>query len=242
MTNTTNPRCRYESTRSYRADVANFEAVLFDWMLTLAHHPPPADHVAEALRRLGRPDTPDQVRAIVAAMTAAKKLPEVQQAETIEDTSTEAHHRSEHLLYDRAGIDEELADQMYSLLGQPSFHPCYPDAPQVLAELHQHGVKIGVVSDIHVDLRVHAEAFGFGRFVDAWALSFELGVQKPNRQIFNAALSSLNAAPDQSLMVGDRASRDGAAAELGLTCLILPPPTSTGDRGLDHVLRLVGMA
>ena len=40
-------------------------------------------------------------------------------------------------------------------------------------------------------------------------------------------------------MVGDRASRDGGAAEAGITTLILPPPMDAGPRGLDIVLRLV---
>ncbi|MFV1989740.1 MAG: HAD family hydrolase, partial [Acidimicrobiales bacterium] len=73
----------------------------------------------------------------------------------------------------------------------------------------------------------------------AWALSFELCVQKPDPRIFEAALSQLGTAPARTLMVGDRASRDGAAAPLGVPCLILPPPSGVTDRGLALVLRLV---
>ncbi len=210
-------------------------------MLTLAHYPAPADHVGGALRALGRPDGPDQVEPIVAAMGRARLLPEVQALEAVEDTSPEAHHRSEHTLYERAGIDARLAAEMYGLLGQPSFHPCYPDVPEVLAAIGAAGVAIGVVSDIHVDLRTHAEAFGFGEHIDAWALSYELGVQKPDHKIFNAALAGLGVEPGETLMVGDRPTRDGAAVELGLTCLVIPAPSSADDRRLDHVLRLVGV-
>ena len=222
--------------------VTRFDAVLFDWMLTLAHYPGPDDHVAEALSRLGRPDAAEEVQAIVVAIQEAKTLPEVQQAMTIEDTSAEAHYRSEHLLYQRAGIDRALADEMYSLLGQAEFHPCYPDAREVLERLHQSGVAIGVVSDIHVDLRNHARQFRFEQFIGAWALSYELGIQKPDLRIFNAALETLGADPTRTLMVGDRVTRDGAAAELGVTCLILPHPDSRGERGLDQVLDLVGVS
>lgn len=225
----------------YRSAVANFEAVLFDWMLTLAHYPSPAEHVAEARRALSRPDEPEQVDAIVRALASARLLPDVQKAEAIEDTSTRAHHRAEHLLYERAGVDAQLASEMYSLLGRPSFHPCYPDVEPVLAALHGHGIKIGVVSDIHVDLRTHAEQFGFGSYIDAWALSYEIGVQKPDHRIFTAALDQLGADPTRTLMVGDRPTRDGAAADLGLTCLVLPAPTAVVDRGLHAVLRLVDL-
>ncbi|MCP4226125.1 MAG: HAD family hydrolase [Actinomycetia bacterium] len=219
--------------------MARFDGVIFDWMLTLAHYPSPAEHVAAAMTNLGRPVVPAEVERIVTAMAKARGLPEVRAAQKVEDTSAEAHRRSEHLLYRSAGMGPGLADQMYRLLGSPEFHPLYPDALPVVDELHRMGVKIGVVSDIHVDLRVHAQQFGFSELIDAWALSFELGVQKPDPQICRAALSQLDTDPERTLMVGDRPSRDGAACELGMTCLILPAPARATSRGLDAVISLV---
>lgn len=207
-------------------------------MLTLAHYPSPTEHVTIAHREMGRPTTAKEVSRIVDAMAEARHLPEVRAAQAIEDTSTAAHHRSEHLLYQSAGIDTDLAEQMYRLLGSPSFHEPYPDALPVLRDLHSTGTSIGVVSDIHVDLRSHADQFGFGDLIDAWALSFELGIQKPDLRIFQAALDHLEADPATTLMVGDRPSRDGAAAQLGMTCLILPPPTGAAPRGLDAAVAL----
>lgn len=217
----------------------DFEAVLFDWMLTLAHYPSPSKHVAVAMQLLGRPADSDAVDRIVEAIAAAKNLPEIQAAEAVEDSSVEAHHYSEHLLYERAGIEPVLADQMYRLLGDPEFHPPYPDTRSVIHELSELGLRIGVVSDIHVDLRVHAERFGFIECIDAWALSYELGVQKPDPRIFQFALEELGCAPDRALMVGDRPSHDGAAAELGMTCLILPARSECLTRGLESVVRVV---
>ncbi len=221
--------------------MARFDAVIFDWMLTLADYPPPADHVARALQVLSRPVDDQAVREITEALTEAKTLPDVQAAEAIEDTSPEAHYRSEQLLYRRAGLDQELADVLYGLLGTIDFHPCYQDSQPTLAALAAQGIRLGVVSDIHVDLRVHAEAFGFGRLVQAWALSCELGIQKPDPAIFAAALSELGTEPERTLMVGDRPSRDGAAAELGMPCLILPGRPTANVRGLAAVLDLVGV-
>jgi len=43
-------------------------------------------------------------------------------------------------------------------------------------------------------------------------------------------------------MVGDRPSRDGAAAALGLLCLILPAPAEVSTRGLDAVVALATSA
>ncbi len=226
---------------AYRA-VMRFEAVLFDWMLTLAHYPSPAEHVALALRQLGRLDSADEVSSIVDALSEAKRLPDVQAADAIEDTSAAAHRHSEYLLYRRAGLDDDLANALYGFLGDPSFHPCYGDAPHVLGVLAERDIKIGVISDIHVDLRVHAERFGIGQLIDSWALSFEHGIQKPDPRLFAAALDPLGVDPARTLMVGDRPSRDGAAADLGMTCLILPPVLDIEQRGLDLVLKILGFA
>ena len=225
--------------------MANFDAVLFDWMFTLAHYPTRAEHQAQALRRLGRTVNPDEIAETVARIEAACELPEAQQAAAVEDTSPEAHAYSERLVYRRAGIDDELADALYRLLGTPDFHRPYPDAMGVLETLNAAGYAIGVVSDIHTDLREHAQEFGFSEFIHAWSLSSEQGIQKPNLQIFQTAIDQLGCDPMRTVMVGDRGGADGAAAALGVTCLILPVidgriPLS--ERRLSLVLDLVGLS
>ncbi len=47
------PGCRYIPD-DIPPDMMKFEAVLFDWMLTLAHYPSEEEHVVSALRQLGR--------------------------------------------------------------------------------------------------------------------------------------------------------------------------------------------
>jgi HAD superfamily hydrolase (TIGR01549 family) len=225
--------------------VANFDAVLFDWMFTLAHYPTREEHQAQALRRLGRKVNPDEIAETVARIEAACELPEVQEAAAAEDSSPEAHAYSEHLVYRRAGIDDELADSLYRLLGTPAFHRPYPDAKGVLETLKTAGYAIGVVSDIHTDLREHAKAFGFAESIDAWSLSWEQGIQKPNLQIFQTAIDQLGCDPVRTIMVGDRGAADGAAAALGVTCLILPAVDGSiplSDRRLSLVLDLVGLS
>lgn len=227
-----------------------FDAVLFDWMLTLAHYPTPAACVAYAMAGLGRPIDDGAVTEMVEAMERAELVPKVAAALAVVDTSEEAHRVGECSLYREAGFDEEMVDAMYRPIGAPEFHPPYADVHPTLKSLSESGYALGVVSDIHVDLRTHADLFGFGEFIDAWSLSWEQGIQKPNLQMFRTALDQLNVAPERTLMVGDRGMVDGAAAALGVTCLILPQVDRTDvdrsgrpcrDRGLSLVLDLVGL-
>jgi FMN phosphatase YigB (HAD superfamily) len=48
-------------------------------------------------------------------------------------------------------------------------------------------------------------------------------VQKPDPAIFAIALRKLGAQAGETLMVGDRASHDGAAVTLNIATLLLPP-------------------
>ena len=94
------------------------------------------------------------------------------------------------------------------------------------------------MSDIHFDLRPEFIAAGLDRFVDAYVLSFEHAIQKPDAAIFDFALHALGLQPDQALMVGDHPRRDGGAATVGIRTLLLPPLRDCVPRGLDAVLHL----
>ena len=113
--------------------------------------------------------------------------------------------------------------------------------PVVLEALRTRGVKIAVVSDIHFDLRPEFEAAGLDACVGSYVLSFEQGFQKPDRRMFQIAIDELGVEPVEppaAVMFGDRASRDGGAAALGIPTIILPPLLSVGDRRLERFLSL----
>jgi FMN phosphatase YigB (HAD superfamily) len=103
-------------------------------------------------------------------------------------------------------------------------------------------MRIGVVSDIHYHLAPHFHYYGLEELVDSYTLSFEHGVQKPGPRLFEIALEQLGVTAADALMVGDRASRDGGAAGVGITTLILPPVPNYGVRGLDIVSQLLQCA
>jgi HAD superfamily hydrolase (TIGR01493 family) len=219
--------------------VSRYRAVLFDWRGTLVHYREPAWWLRRALASLGRTTDRDAVEAAAAALAAAATMPDVLAAERTEDCSFELNRSSTMLRFARAGLDEELADAVHRLDSDGRNFPLYPEVAAVLAAIRQRGARTAIVSDIHYDVRADVEALGLGQLVDAYALSFEVGVQKPDPTIFEAALRSVGVDAAEALMVGDRASHDGGASAIGIATLILPTPRRVGERGLDIVVSML---
>jgi FMN phosphatase YigB (HAD superfamily) len=97
------------------------------------------------------------------------------------------------------------------------------------------------LGDLHSDCRARPREQGPFACITADADRDVEVVQKPNPQIFQVALDGLGVAPPDALMVGDRASHDGAAVNLGIPTVLLPELTATSQRRLSVVLRACGI-
>lgn len=111
--------------------------------------------------------------------------------------------------------DPGLYDALYDRHRTPAAWCPYPDAAEVLGALAGSGVRIGVVSNIGWDLRPVFRAHGLDAFIDAYVLSFEHGIQKPDTRLFHTACTLLGQNPTDVVMVGDDRHADGGAAALG---------------------------
>jgi HAD superfamily hydrolase (TIGR01509 family) len=215
--------------------------VLLDWRGVLVDAPPLPWWVCRALEAAGRPATPSAAAPLVDALRRASALPRFVDAEArFIDRSAELHRETSMRLYAEAGLDRELAEAFYAIHLEPASQPVFPEVPAVLRELRRRGVRTAVVSNVHFDVRPCLAAQGVAGLVDAWVLSFEEGVQKPDPRVFRLALERLDVAAGSALMVGDAPELDGAAALAGICTLLLPPPVDGRRCGLDAVLRLLG--
>ncbi|MFB8177516.1 HAD family hydrolase [Streptomyces sp. NPDC055966] len=109
----------------------------------------------------------------------------------------------------------KLYDALYERHMAPAAWSPYPDAVEVLSALRERGIGVGVVSNIGWDLRPVFRHHGLDGYVDAYVLSYEHGVQKPDPRLFSVACAALGADPRQVVMVGDSKEADGGAAALG---------------------------
>lgn len=217
------------------------KAVLFDWRGTLVVTLRNSAWIEYALQQIGRDSSRDAVARISQALAAAVKHPDVQSTWDRVDESAELHRATYARLFRVAGLDKDLGDALYAIESDPVHNPFADDVSETLGTLRAAGVRVGIVSDIHFDLRpVFADA-GLAGLVDSYVLSFEHGVQKPDPRIFRIALDEVAVDAAEALMVGDRAGHDGAAVELGIRTLLVPPLTATWQRRLSVALRACGV-
>jgi len=145
----------------------------------------------------------------------------------------------------------EAADAHWESQGY-SADELYPEVPETLRALSSR-YKLGCITNHFSWVRDRARDAGFADLVDLWAISAELGVEKPDPAIFAHALREAGVAADRVVMVGDRLDRDIAPAKaLGMRTLWLlrneapdeptPDQSSVPDataRTLDEVPALV---
>ncbi|OII65687.1 hydrolase [Streptomyces sp. CC53] len=200
--------------------------VLFDFSGTLFRAEPADDWLRAVVHAAGADVPPDALKRWARRLSAAGAQPGVAPpggvpphlaaAWAVRDRSA-AEHRA---AYTALAREVELPDPAWypalydRHMAPEAWHP-YPDAEEVLVGLRARGVAVGVVSNIGWDLRPVFAARGWDRFVDAYALSYEHGVQKPDARLFRVACAALGREPGELLMVGDDRRADGGAAALG---------------------------
>lgn len=130
---------------------------------------------------------------------------------------------------------------------------CFPFTLEVLTRLRKEGYALGLVSNWDASCRKVLEKNGLLSLLDPVVVSWEIGVEKPDRRIFERALSLCAETPEECLYVGDNYYDDGVgAASVGMACCILNPPGRLGIeelrlpwveediRGLEQTLRQHG--
>lgn len=107
----------------------------------------------------------------------------------------------------------------------------FADTRSTLETLCEHDLHVGVVSNIGFDIRTVFSHHGLADLVEAFALSFEHGIIKPDPALFEAATTALGVLPSETIMVGDNIA-DAGAVRAGMRVYLLPPVASTSPRRL----------
>lgn len=125
----------------------------------------------------------------------------------------------------------------------------YPDAEDILIYIRDKGYKTGVIANQPLGTADRLESYGFLQYVNVVAASAELGVAKPDKEIFNKAFEMAGCTAGECVMIGDRLDNDIIPAkELGMKTIwirngfaihqIPRSPEETPDYTVDNLLEL----
>jgi len=99
--------------------------------------------------------------------------------------------------------DEEKAERLAPIYNEKSLDNAFvfPDALEALEKIDE---KKGLVTDGPAEVqRGKLENFGLSKYFDSIIVSGEVGVSKPDKEIFDFALDELDSTADKSLYVGN---------------------------------------
>ena len=99
--------------------------------------------------------------------------------------------------------DEDKAERLASIYHEKSLDNAYvfPDALEALKKIE---VKKGLITDGPADVQKDKiDSFGLEKYFDYIVISGEVGLSKPNREIFDYALEKLDSNHSDSLYVGN---------------------------------------
>jgi HAD superfamily hydrolase (TIGR01549 family) len=88
----------------------------------------------------------------------------------------------------------------------------YPEVPAVLRDLAG-WYRLACITNHFSWVRDRARDAGFADLIAEWAISAEVGVDKPDPALFRFALDEAGVPADEVVMVGDRLDRDIAPAK-----------------------------
>jgi putative hydrolase of the HAD superfamily len=111
----------------------------------------------------------------------------------------------------KLGVSErayELGRKIYDAFGVGGRWKSFADVPQVLKELQERGMILGVISNWDERLSQILSEIGLGDFFNFILASAEVGMAKPDRRIFQRALRLAGVSPQEAVHVGDHLLAD----------------------------------
>ena len=138
-------------------------------------------------------------------------LHRVQEMTAGTDVTIEAYY-AKRLEFFRQGLAGDKEAVAFFGLTKTPWHnedeTLFPDAVPTLTELKHQGFKLGVIANQKPGMRERLKNWNLLQYFDVLAISSELGMEKPNPEIFKWALKNANCPAEKAAMIGDRLDND----------------------------------
>jgi putative hydrolase of the HAD superfamily len=134
---------------------------------------------------------------------------------------------------------DKFFDQVYDTFKDSQGWVLFPETRSVLAELKTAGLKLGVISNFDTRIYSVMQSLDILSFFDAITTSSESGFCKPDREIFEAAVRSLNSEVSETLLVGDSLRDDvEAGTRAGLHGILIDRTGRHASSGVHRISSL----
>lgn len=136
------------------------------------------------------------------------------------------------------GAAANHAANVWDLLG-PSSLSVFPEVPDTLQLLHHAGYRLAIVSNWQRGLRHFCADLGIADMFEHIVASAEVGIEKPNPQIFHDTCHRMQIEPHRTLHVGDSVLDDiEGARSAGMQALLVRRGESGLSEGIPTIASL----
>jgi putative hydrolase of the HAD superfamily len=190
------------------------KAVFFDFYNTLVKFWPPLDQIQQAsCYEFGLNVSEEGInRGYAIADVYFNRENEINPLGTRSEAERLAFFaKYEQMILENAGLSVslDLARQIWLMaMAVPKDFIPFDDTLPVLAELHEQGYLLGILSNLRRDMDILCQRLGLAPYLDFSISSAEVGAEKPHPAIFQAALSRLSVQASEAVHVGDQHRSD----------------------------------
>lgn len=131
---------------------------------------------------------------------------------------------------------EEYFAELFAYFASPNAWTLYPEVLETLTSLKERDLILDVISNFDSRLVRILDGLGAGAQFENIFVSSRVGYAKPDRRIFNAALSYYGLAPAQALHVGDSEINDlSGANQAGLKGILVERRKTSTAPAADRI-------
>lgn len=131
---------------------------------------------------------------------------------------------------------EEYFAELFAYFASPNAWTLYPEVLETLTSLKERGLILDVISNFDSRLVRILDGLGAGAQFENIFVSSRVGYAKPDRRIFNAALSCHGLAPAQALHVGDSEINDlSGANQAGIKGILVERGKTSAAPASDRI-------
>lgn len=202
------------------------EMVFFDAGETLLRpYPSFPELFAKTCAKEGFTIDPDTVRSVQERLSSHM----VEVSGGAASLSTEASLDFWTYLYRRLlaelGLPEDLADRLYETFSDSRSYKLFDDVLPALQRIEADGFRLGLISNFEGWLEKMLVELEVGHVFDVSIISGLVGVEKPDRRIYEIALEEAGVPPSHCVHIGDSVRADmKPAIEVGMHAVLIDRP------------------